>query len=135
MSCEDNLIKPTRDLTPEQRRESARQAGKASARKRREKREMREMARDILEMPLREGGVDEVRSMAEVKGKNVTVMEAALLVQAQKALAGDTRAFEMIRDTAGMKPVERVEVAEDVTAAAADIKRMIAAAKAKDDGR
>lgn len=135
MSCEDNLIKPTLDLTPEQRRESARRAGKASARKRREKREMREMARDILEMPLREGGVDEVRSMAEVKGKNVTVMEAALLVQAQKALAGDTRAFEMIRDTAGMKPVERVEVAEDVTAAAADIRRMIAAAKAKDDGR
>lgn len=135
MSYEDNLIKPTRDLTAEQRRESARRAGKASAKKKRERREMREMARDILEMPLREGGVDEVRSMAEVKGKNVTVMEAALLVQAQKALAGDTRAFEMIRDTAGMKPVERVEVAEDVTAAAADIRRMIAAAKAKDDGR
>lgn len=135
MSYEDNLIKPTRDLTAEQRRESARRAGKASAKKKRERREMREMARDILEMPLREGSVEEVRSMADVKGKNITVMEAALLVQAQKALSGDTRAFEMIRDTAGMKPVERVEVAEDVTAAAADIKRMIAAAKAKDDGR
>lgn len=135
MSYEGNLIKPTRDLTAEQRRESARRAGKASAKKKRERREMREMARDILEMPLREGSVEEVRSMADVKGKNITVMEAALLVQAQKALSGDTRAFEMIRDTAGMKPVERVEVAEDVTAAAADIKRMIAAAKAKDDGR
>lgn len=135
MSYEDNLIKPTRDLTAEQRRESARRAGKASAKKKRERREMREMARDILEMPLREGSVEDVRSMADVKGKNITVMEAALLVQAQKALSGDTRAFEMIRDTAGMKPVERVEVAEDVTAAAADIKRMIAAAKAKDDGR
>ena len=46
------------------------------------------------------------------KGKNgqeLTGAEAIALKQMEKALKGDTKAFEVVRDTSGQKPVEKVE--------------------------
>lgn len=134
MANEQNLIR-NEDLTPSQRRANASKAGKASAAKRKERKAMQELAREVLSMPLKDEPVEEVSAFAEANGKNVTVEQAALLQQAKKALKGDTSALVFLRDTAGEKPVERVDVGGDVAAAAEDIRRMVAAAKAEGDGR
>ena len=42
-------------------------------------------------------------------GTEVSGAEAIALKQMEKALKGDARAFELVRDTAGQKPVEVVE--------------------------
>jgi hypothetical protein len=52
---------------------------------------------------------------SDIKGKNGEVKsgaEAIAIAQFQKALKGDTRAFEVIRDTSGQGVVQKVAVAE-----------------------
>lgn len=144
MANVQNLIKPTRDRTAEQRRESASKAGKASAAKKRERKTMQEFAKEVLSLPLRSDELDSVASLSDFQRvidmdgqrvkmpANLTVAHAALLVQAKKAMGGDARALQFLRDTAGEQPVERVEVSGDVAAAAADIGAMVARLKEGD---
>ena len=42
-------------------------------------------------------------------GHHIDMSQAIALVQAQKAILGDTRAAEFVRDTSGNKPVDKVE--------------------------
>lgn len=51
----------------------------------------------------------------KVKGKDgqeITIAEAMAMKQVEKALKGDPKAFEISRDTAGEKPVDKVMIAE-----------------------
>ncbi|WP_314946231.1 hypothetical protein [Olsenella uli] len=109
MANKGNLV-PNESRTPSQRRENARKAGKASGRSRREKRDMRETFRAMLDMPLRPGGTTQAQTMDGMDGKNMTVGQAIALAQLRKAMAGDTRAAEFVRDTSGQRPSDRVEL-------------------------
>ena len=100
MANEKNL-KPTNKLTESERRKLAQKGGKASVEARRKKRDLRNAIEILLE--------------TDIKGKNGEIKsgaEAIAIAQFQKALKGDTRAFEVLRDTAGQKPIEKVMVAD-----------------------
>jgi hypothetical protein len=58
-------------------------------------------------------------------GKEISGAEAMALKQFEKALKGDTRAFEVIRDTAGQKPVEKVEMATIDQSVIDEVERMV----------
>lgn len=105
-----NLKNISENITPEQRHAASVKGGKKSGESRRRKRDMRELVCDILEMNIKDGKAEDFKNLAESKGKNVTVSEALVLAQIKKALGGDTRALEFLRDTAGMKPTEKQEV-------------------------
>lgn len=62
------------------------------------------LSKDLLYSP------DEIQDMEKAKAINLTANEAILLAQYQKAITGDTKAAEFIRDTAGEKPKEQIEV-------------------------
>lgn len=136
MANEQNLLKKE-DRTPKQRRESARKAGKASGKARRERKAMQEIARIVLDMPLESGDLKDIEGLTfeDYPDANLTLGQAAVLAVAKKAKRGDVQALQFLRDTAGEKPVEKVEVSGDVAEAAKSIRAMIAAAKEKDDGR
>lgn len=92
MANEQNL---THKLTVSEQRAG----GKASGAARRRKKLLRECLTELLE-----------REYVSSDGKS---MEGADLISAklfQKAMDGDLRAFEIIRDTVGQKPVEKIEV-------------------------
>lgn len=135
MANEQNLIK-NEDLTPTERRKRASKAGKASAKKRRERKQMQELAKIVLDMPIEAGELTELDGITfeDYPDKNLTVGELSLLAVAKRAKKGDVAALTFLRDTAGEKPVEKVEVSGDITAASEDIQKMIAAAKKKGDG-
>lgn len=62
---------------------------------------MRETAAAILNMPMKKGAVydiDKARNVESVKGKNVTVQDAIVMKQAEKAMKGDTRSAEFIHE-------------------------------------
>ena len=83
----------------ERARENGRKAGYASARAKRERKKLRELAQMILEED------------ADFEGVEMTRGEAALRVQARKAiLDGDVKALEFLRDTAGEKPSATIDV-------------------------
>jgi hypothetical protein len=96
MANPENL-KPNTERTPKERSELARKAGKASGKARRQRKEFRE----LLELALSQPNVD------NPDVDNWTVATAALL---QKAMGGDVRAWEVMRDTLGQKPVEETRV-------------------------
>lgn len=98
MANEQNLIK-NEDLTPTQRRENARKAGQASAAKKQERKKLRELLEIALMMD------DEATGE-----KNNIAITSALVNQAK---SGNTKAYEVIRDTIGEKPVDKVQ--NDVT--------------------
>lgn len=105
----DNLITPS----TEEARERGRKGGIASGKARREKKLMRETLDNLLSMPLKDGelaDVDDIRSFAAIKGKNISVQEAIMIAQVQKAMKGDTKAAEYVRDTIGQKPVDNVNM-------------------------
>ncbi len=81
--------------------EEASKGGKASAEARRKKRDIRQAIEILLETDIK-----------DKSGKTLSGAEAIAVAQFKKALKGDTRAFEVLRDSAGQKPVEKVMVAE-----------------------
>lgn len=96
MANPENL-KPNTERTPKERSELARKAGKASGKARRQRKEFRE----LLELALSQPNAD------NPDVDNWTVATAALL---QKAMGGDVRAWEVMRDTLGQKPVEETRI-------------------------
>ena len=137
MANEENLLRPKRDLTAEQRRERASKAGKASVQKKRERKAMQEIARIALDMPLEAGDIADIEGITfeDYPDVNLTLGQAAVLAVAKKAKKGDVAALQFLRDTAGEKPVERVEVSGDVAEAAKSIQEMIALSKERTNDR
>lgn len=81
--------------------EEAKKGGKRSGEVRAGRRDLRKALEALLDK--------------EFKGKDGTTIsgaEAIALKQMEKALKGDTKAFEVVRDTAGQKPVDKVMIAE-----------------------
>lgn len=114
MAGEDNL-KPVQ--SKEEARERGRLGGIASGKARREKKAMRDTLEALLAMSLKNGkqaSVENIKSLAAMKGKNISVQEAVMFAQIQRALKGDVRAAEFIRDTIGQKPVDNMNVVGEV---------------------
>lgn len=130
-----NLVK-NEDLTPEERRRNASKAGKASAKARAEKRRMQEIARLVLDMPCEEGRLRKLDAMSYDASldANLTVGERAMLAVAKKAMKGDATAFAFLRDTAGEKPADRIEVSAPVEEAEAEIEVLIASKRKAETG-
>ena len=97
MAGKDNLRTPSTD----EAREIGKKGGKASGKARRRRKELKELLELALSQP----------SDANEGEDNYTAITAALVL---KAIQGDTKAYEVIRDTLGQKPVEQVQ--SDITA-------------------
>lgn len=113
MANEQNLLKGE-DIHTFTHEEATR-GGIASGKARREKKSMQELAKLILNLSMKNGevhSVENIQSLADIQGKNLTVDQAILLKQVEKALKGDLQSATFIRDTSGNKPIERVETAE-----------------------
>ena len=91
----DNLV-PNEARTPEERRENARKAGVASGDARRAKKTMREVLEILLET------VD--------KDSDKTNIEVMMASAVRKAMNGDLKAMEFVRDTSGQKPDTQITV-------------------------
>lgn len=97
---EDNLTPFTSEQSREKAVENGAKGGIASGEAKRRKRDIRLAMEALLEKRYK-------TSMGELSGA-----EAIALKQMEKALKGDPKAFELVRDSAGQKPIEKVVVAE-----------------------
>lgn len=100
-------------MTPEERAEAGRKGGIASGEAKRRKKSMRESLDILLSMQMKPGrsaDIESIRDFANLKGKNITVEQAMLIAQIQKALKGDTQALSFLRDTSGQKPDDNVNL-------------------------
>lgn len=97
MANKKNLIPQAHKLTVEE----ASKGGKASAESRAARKTFREGLLLLLNEPLKD---------KEGKASSRTTQDAIIAALVKKAASGDTRAFEMIRDTIGEKPVQDVAI-------------------------
>ena len=116
MANEENLKGHGFDsLTAEERREKARNAGIASGEARRKKKELKEYLEILMS---RDAGRDS-------SGNKITSAEAMAITAVKAAMNGDWRAWELVRDTAGQKPVEKVMIAEVDQAVIDEVERIV----------
>lgn len=95
MANEENL-KP---FSREDAVKYAKKGAEKSAEVRRKKRDLKLAMQALLEADVKDKRTGEIMSGAE----------AIALAQYRKAMKGDAKAFELVRDTSGQKPVEKVE--------------------------
>ena len=108
----EDLI-PMSDRSKEEVKMIAAKGGRNSGKARRAKKSMRESLEILLSMPLKGGkaaDIEQIKNFAELKGKNISVEQAMLIAQVQKALKGDTQALAFLRDTSGQKPDDNVNL-------------------------
>lgn len=92
---EDNLRPSEYKLSQDE----AKKGGIASGEARRRKRDIRLALEALLE-----------KDISDKNGNVMTTTEAIALKQIEKALKGDTKAFEVVRDTVGQKPTEKLDL-------------------------
>ena len=110
MANEKNLRVPTSS----EARRNGKKGGIASGEARRAKKSLREAMQILMEADLT--GKD---------GKTMTGTEAMAAKAFQAALKGDWKAWELVRDTAGQKPAERVMVADVEPSVIAEVEAMV----------
>lgn len=90
-----------------------RKGGYNKAKNERKRKTLKELAQAIIGSKYPEEKIAELREAApylDLEDDDITVGAAMLLCQIDKAIKEkDTKAFEIIRDTAGEKPVDKVE--------------------------
>lgn len=128
MANEQNLIPFTSEQSQEEAKKNGSKGGIASGKARRERKMMREDAQMFLEMPLNAGQLEDVEYLAEVKGKNITVQQAILLAMIKKAMKGDVRASEYVRDTAGQQ-IANINITTEENSKFADILKQLGSGK------
>lgn len=109
-----NLITPSTD----EARERGTKGGIASGKVRREKRSMREALDILLKLSLKDGkktDIKNIKSLTSLSGQNVTVQDALLIAQIQKALKGDGRAFDAIKNIVMPTETEGVQTQDKAT--------------------
>ena len=99
--------------TSEEARRNGAKGGKASGEARRKKKLLRECLDELL-----------AREYDTKLGK-MTGSEALSVQLMQKALNGDIKAFEVLRDTAGEKPVDKVMVADVDKSVIDEVEKMV----------
>lgn len=113
----ENLI-TMRERSKEEVREIASRGGKKSGETRRKKRKYKEIFETLLD--------EEITDRAGVKR---TIKEAGAMNIIKKFVGGDLKAFELIRDTIGEKPVEVVMSADVSDTDIEEVQKMIKNAK------
>lgn len=112
MANEQNLLKgdEAHKFTPEEHSKG----GKASAEARRQKKNLRLALEMLLE-----------KDFKDKDGNIVSGAEAITAKLFQQAMNGNVKAFGMLRDTVGQKPVEKIMVAEVEQAVIDEVERAV----------
>lgn len=108
MANEQNLIK-NENLTPKQRRENASKAGKASAKKRQQNKTFKEIISKFLDGQVTDDRLKEQMVEFGFADNEVSNKSCAVFALWKEAIKGNTKAFELLRDTIGEKPVEQIQ--------------------------
>ena len=109
-----NLI-PFNKLSEDEQKEIRSKGGKASGEARRKKRDMREVAKAILEHAMNEAQIEEVLgSSKDLLDGDKSVMAVLTARMVQEAGKGSYKHYETLRDTAGFKPKDEIDISADI---------------------
>lgn len=108
MANEENLI-PMSERSKSEARELGRKGGINSGKTRSIKAKEKEEWMELLSLPMKSGKVDKIKSLADVKGANLTVSKAMKAKIVAEVLKGNLRAYELLLRCVGMDEPEPPE--------------------------
>lgn len=115
MAGKDNLLRPE-DLTPEELRERASRAGKASVKARRRKKTIKELITHSLDIKIKDiqdpGIRDEFLLASGSKGGDITIGEAIPNGIILGSIRGDSRMVKILLDLLGESPDLKLKTRE-----------------------
>lgn len=114
MVKEKNLI-PFDKLTEEEQRKLASKGGIASGKARKEKKLMKEQIELLLSLPLKSKNAKAQLKKLGIDSENADNQMAVIIGVWQKAIQGDVKAAEFLRNTIGEAPAEKVELNASVS--------------------
>ena len=103
-------LKPVQ--SKDEARERGRKGGLKSGEVRRQKRTLKEQMETLLSLPVKD---ENTKSFIESLGIDPGTIDNATAITLsiyQEALKGNTKAYELIRDTLGEKPTDKLQVEE-----------------------
>ena len=109
MANEQNL-KPVKSKS--EARERGAKGGKASGVSRRLKRTLKEQMELLLSLPVKDESTKGFIESLGIDPESIDNATAIILSMYQEALKGNTKAFELIRDTIGEKPTDKLAIEE-----------------------
>ena len=107
-------LNPFGTLTEEEQRKISSKGGKASVEARRNKKLLRDCLEILLEI-----------EMQGKKGEKMTGAEALSAKLFAEAMKGNVKAFEVLRDTVGQKPADKVMVADVEASVIEEVEAMV----------
>lgn len=111
MAGKDNLVS-LKDRTTEEQRQIAIKGGKASGEARRQRKTFKELFEMLLSLEVSDEQTKAFIKSLGITDENITNDMAITLSMYQEALKGNTKAFELIRDTTGEKPADKLQIEE-----------------------
>lgn len=108
MANEQNL----RRLTTSEAREIGSKGGKASGEARRRQRTLKETLEKLLSLPLKDESTREYIRQLGFNDEELDNKTALNVAMYQEALKGNVKAYELIRDTMGEKPTDKLAIEE-----------------------
>lgn len=108
--------KSFKDMTTKELQEAGRKGGIKSGETKRNKKAMKETLELLLSMPLKNRKLiepEQIKSFADLNGKNIDIQTAILIAQIQKALKGSVTSAEFLRDTVGQRPEDIINLNTD----------------------
>lgn len=126
---------------PAERKRAIQQAGAAASNELQAKRRtIKDIYNDLLQQPDDITGIEDqelaerAQQRAQQQGKAITVYDSIAIAMAAKAKAGDVKAAVFVRDSAGDKPADQMEItAEAVTDADRELMQNIQKRLQKND--
>lgn len=110
MANEQNLIPGGYKLSVEEQSKG----GKASGEARRQRKAFKEVFGELLDRPMTEQQIEALDTDGSItefaRRQGVTPNDVMAIVMMLKAMKGDTKAFEIVRDTIGEKPADKQEL-------------------------
>ena len=105
---------PLNTRTAEDKKRIAKMGGLASAKSRRERKTMKETLEYLIDLPCTDEQIKQFLSENNIVDEEQTIATALAFMLIKRCLeSGDVKAFELIRDTIGEKPFNRVEIGDE----------------------
>ena len=111
MANPQNLI-PNSQRTPSELRAMTSKGGKRSGEVRRQRKTLKEQLELLLSLPVKDEQTRDYIASLGIDPDTIDNATALTLSMYQEGLKGNTKAFELIRDTIGEKPTDRLQIEE-----------------------
>ena len=120
MANEENLVPFTSEQSREEAVKNGRKGGIASGIARRQSADIRKRLREIVNMPLNDGDIKDIKTLADAKGANLSISDAIVVKLVTMALSGNIKAMNKVTELLGNDPTEAQEAPQSVTSGFVD---------------